>query len=123
MTLATTLQATAVRALKAYGALGTLTRVTEGTFDPSTGTSSAGTTLTAQVPAMLDASSFRTLGFKFGEALVQGGDLMATVAGGLTFEPAPGDTLTVPQGVFSVVATRPAYLGADAVTWELLVRR
>lgn len=118
MSLASTVQRSAAKALKSYGAPGTLTRVVPGAYDPVTGGSTQSTT-SIPVSALLDASSLQGLGFKFGPDLVQGGDLKAT----LSAEAVAGDSLTVAGGTFQVIAVRPSYVGATAVLWEALVRR
>lgn len=103
-------------------AAGTLTRKTPGTYDPATGTSSV-TTTTSACKAVLDATSIRSLGFKFGEGLVQAGDLMATIPSkGLAFNPAAGDTLTLTVGTFTLVSVSPTYAGSVPVMFACLVR-
>ena len=103
-------------------ATGTLTRKTLGTYDPATGGSLA-TTTTSPCKCVLDASSLKTLGYKFGEGLVRGGDLLALIPNsGLTFEPAAGDTLTLAVGTFNVIGNHPVYGGASVLLHQLLVR-
>ncbi len=123
MSLATVLQDSAARAFKIKGlsAPGTLTQTTPGTFDPATGTSPE-TSVTANVNAVMDAS-LKIPGFKFSPDLIQSGDIMATIpAKGLTFVPAPGDRLVVPQGTFAVKEVKPTWAGSVAVLYEMLVR-
>ena len=121
MSLAGTVKNAAERAIKTYGAVGTLTRTVDGNFDPENGML-AQTTTTAAVRALLDASSPQGLGFKFGAELVQGGDLKATLATkGVT--PEVGDRLTLVSGSYAVIAVRPSYVGATPVMFECLVRR
>jgi hypothetical protein len=123
VSLSATLQKTAIKALKTYGARATLTHVTVGAFDPATGTTSGSSALTA-CSAFLDSASLKTLGFKFNPDLIQGGDIMATVAGVL---PVAGDILTVLDGPFAwpyvVIEARPQIAGADAVMTQCLVRK
>lgn len=119
MSLASMVQKQAQAALGRYGAPATLTHATPGAFDPATGTVTS-TTTTASVRALLDASSLQGLGFKFGQDLVQGGDMKATVAGVI---PEPGDTLAMAMGTFTVIAVRPSYVGDQAVMCECLVRK
>lgn len=119
MSLAATLQKTAQKALKSYGAKGTLTHTTPGAYDPATGTTSNVQAVTP-CSALLDASSLKTLGFKFGDGLVQAGDIMATVSGVV---PVPGDVLAVAIGSFSVKDVRPQYLNADVVMCQCLIGR
>lgn len=123
MTLASTVQSSAYRAVKTYGAKGTLTQITNGVYNPATGTTSP-VTVIANVSALMDATSLKTLGFKFGDGLIQSGDIQATIAAkGLPFVPGLGNVLAVPQGTFTVRDSRPEWIGADAVIYNLLVRR
>ena len=122
MSLAKIASSAALRALKTYGAPATLTRVVPGAYDPATGGVTAGTTTTCNTSAVLDATA-KSLGFKFGEGLIQAGASMATLtAKGLTFTPAPGDKFTVGAIAYVVIAVRPVWAGATAVLYELLVR-
>lgn len=110
--------------LGSLAASATMTRETLGEYDPATGGPTPGTTTTATVWAVLDASSLRTMGFKFGEGLVQAGDIEALIpAQGLTFNPDAGDKLTVGGVSYTVIQARPTYEGAVPVVWSLLVRR
>jgi hypothetical protein len=81
-------------------------------------------TNTSSTRALLEGASPVALGFKFGPDLVQTGDLLATIANDrLEFSPVPGDTLTVDSVVYQIIGTRPLYVGASAVMWDLLVRK
>jgi len=109
---------------KGLAATAVLTRVVPGAFDTTTGTNAAGTTTTSACFAVLDSSSLKTLGFKFGEGLVQGGEILATVpAKGLSFDPAAGDTLTTAGVPFVVIDVQPTYAGDVAVMFSCLVRK
>lgn len=105
--------------IKEYGTPATLSHTTPGAYDPATG-GVPSTVTTTSCNAVLDAASLKTLGFKFGEALIQGGDIQASVSGAL---PVPGDTLTVPAGIFTVIDVRPVYSGSVVVMSECLVRQ
>lgn len=124
MSLAATLQKTATRALKSYGAKGTLTHTASVTYDPATGTTTVGVTTITPVSALLDAPSLKTLGFRFGDGLVQAGDFAATVSG---IVPVPGDALTVLSGPYAgpytIKDVRPEFAGPDVVMCQCLVRR
>ncbi len=105
-------------------ATATLTRTTPGAYDPVSGTDSGGTTVTSTALAVLDSSSLQTLGYVFGDGLVQTGDIQATLpAKGLTFDPAPGDVFTAASMTFRVIGTKPTYAGSVPVMWNLLVRK
>jgi len=113
----------ATLARNGLAASGTLTRTTPGAYDPATGSSTSGTTATASCLVTLDGSSLVSLGFKFGEGLVQAGDLLASVpARGLTFQPGPGDKLTIGATQYTVVQSKPTYAGHLPALWEMLVR-
>jgi len=100
-----------------------LSRITPGAYDPATGTNAAGTTQTCPCLAVLDASQ-KGLGYVFGDGLVQSGDLSALIpAKGLTFDPAPGDSLAVAGSAFSVIGVVPTFSGATPVLFKMLVRR
>jgi hypothetical protein len=108
-----------------YGTPAVLTQVTPGAYDPATGTTAAGTTTNTNVSAVLDATSLKTLGYKFGEGLVQGGDIEATIPGKSIngHPPLPQDTLTFNGWPWVIVGVRPTYSGGVAVSYQLLVRR
>ena len=121
--MAGTVSAQATAAIKHYGAAGTLKQSVPGVFNPATGTTTP-TVTTCAVSAVLDGSSQKGLGFKFGEGLVKAGDLKALIgAKGLTFTPAPGNDLTVGTITYKVIAAMPTYVMGQPVTWDLLVRR
>jgi len=122
MSLATDLQSIAGSAIKSYGAAGTLTHSTPGVYDPVTGGSTP-TVATSACVGIIDASSFATLGFKFGADLVRSGDYKVTVPNkGLTFAPTQGDGLSIASRVGTVIAIQPVYVMDQVVTYELLVR-
>ena len=79
-----------------------------------------GVTTTYPVNALLDADKSSSLGFQFGDGLVQAGDIKATIAG---VKPLLGDVLTVGGTPYTVKAVRPSYVMATEVTWECLVSR
>lgn len=119
MSLATAVNQAAARAVKSYGVAATLAHVVPGVYDPATGTMGS-TTATTACSAVRDASSTTALGFTFGQDLVKAGDMKAIVSGA---DPVAGDTLTLPDGAWVVVAVRPYYLGVESVAYECLVRR
>jgi hypothetical protein len=124
VSLAATVQRTAIKALKSYGAAGTLSHIDTGGYDPATGTTTGAVTTVTPCSAMLDSSSLKTLGFKFGDGLVQGGDMMATLAG---IVPAAGDILTINSGPYAapynVIAVQPQFIGSDVPMVVCLVRK
>lgn len=119
MSLASIVKSAASRVVKTYGDAGTLTHVVVGVYDPATGTVGNVPTATA-CRAVRDASSLQGLGFTFGQGIVQTGDMKVILSG---VDPAQGDTLTLSDGDWTVIAVRPSYVGADAVAYECLVRQ
>jgi hypothetical protein len=110
--------------LGGLAASATITRTVAGAYDPVTGGPTPGSTTAISTKAVLDSTSLRTLGFRYGEGLVQTGDMEAMIpAAGLTFDPAAGDSLTVGGVAYTVIGARPTYEGATPVLWQLLVRR
>lgn len=110
--------------LGGIAASATITRTVAGAYDPVTGGPTPGSSTTLSTKAVLDSTSLRTLGFRYGEGLVQTGDMEAMIpAAGLTFDPAAGDSLTVGGVAYVVIAARPTYEGSTPVLWQLLVRR
>ena len=110
-------------ASRGMAAAATLTRTVPGAYNPTTGGNGAATVTNASVKATLDASGTKKLGFKFGEGLVQAGDIMATIpAKGLPFTPQPGDKFTL-GSAYTVAAVQPTWVGAVPVLYDLLVRK
>jgi hypothetical protein len=102
-----------------------LAHVEPGTYDPGSGTSTGSVTSTCTTQVKLDGTSLKTLGFKFGDGLVQGGDIDGSIPGkGLTFAPLPGDTLTANGFPYVIVSVRPSYTpGGSAAEYSLLLRK
>ena len=110
--------------LGGLAASATITRTVAGAYDPVTGGPTPGSTTTISTKAVLDGSGTKALGFRYGEGLVQTGDIEAMIpAAGLSFAPAAGDSLTVGGVAYVVIAARPTYEGSTPVLWQLLVRR
>ena len=111
----------------AYNMLGAswavLSKDTNSLEDPATGLATTATQ-TCRTRAKLDATALKTLGFKFGDGLVQMGDIEASIpAKGLPFLPEPGDNLSAIGKQFKVICVRPAYApGGMATEYTLLVR-
>jgi len=114
MSLATVVANAAKRAVKSWGAPGTLTHATPGSYDTNTGGVSVSTSTTS-VRAVLDGAVN-----KFNPELVRSGDMRALLAG---VTPAEGDVLTLAAGTFTVIEVRPTYVQATQVMAECLVRR
>ena len=124
MSLGSVARSQAAATIKRYGAAAKLTRTTKGQRDPATGQIP---TTTEEFPtfAVLDSSSTSALGFKFGADLVKTGDVSVMVPA--TPKPVALDRLTILKGdlagAYTVMDLRPLMVGADAVSYTLLVRR
>jgi hypothetical protein len=114
--------ANSYKLLKAASA--TITRTTLGAIDPSTGEPSTTATQSYSTRCKLDATSLKTLGFRFGDGLVQGGDIQISIpAKGVSFAPRAGDTATTKSVVYVVIDVRPSYAPGGAETeYNCLVR-
>ncbi len=104
---------------------GVLSHTTAGTYDPVSGGTTGGVTTTYNVQCKLDAGSFKRLGFKFGDGLVQGGMIEISMpAKGLAIKPLPGDLVTIGGTQYQVVANDPNFApGGTAVEYSLLVKQ
>ena len=111
---------TALEMLQEFGAPVTFTRVTPGTYDPDTGTTTPNVTTTwAGTAAILPASAGTIEAF---DVRFQDGTLIETnlrallvAALGLTNQPKPADTVTFADGsVWTSLGCTP--LGPDGVT-------
>ena len=98
----------------------TLTSVTPGTYDPSTGTVTGGSTTTTTLRAVVE--DFK--GLELIAGLVQAGDKKVTIAGAnVASEPKPTDTVTVGSVVYAVERVNAVAPGSSAVIYELTCRR
>jgi len=107
------------------GVMGTLTlsRTTQGAYDPSTGSVGEGTTTTYSVKGMIedfDAGSLqRSQAFLDGSIIRQGDRKCTILAHGLTITPAPGDIITAGGRAHLVLSVTNDPAGA---TFEALIR-
>lgn len=110
----------AASAIGSYGKAMTFLAVTQGAYSVATGTAAQSSVDTA-CRGVVDGSR---LGFKFGEGMVQAGDLSVLLAASsLPSTPAPGDLLTIDGHNWHVVANRPTWSGDQIALHEVLVRR
>ena len=107
-----------------YGKAMTLTRTVAGAYDPATGTTGAPTVTAVAVNGYLDGFSLQGYGTAFKEGLIQDGDQKASIpALGLSFDPAPGDTLTIDGWPWTVIKAQPTWSGEQVAMWDLQVRK
>ncbi|BDU76299.1 hypothetical protein [Mesoterricola sediminis] len=105
---------------------GAITRKVKGEIDPGQGEPVSVTTLTAAPLYREDSTSLKTLGSKFGEDLVLGGDVQISIpAYKLAFRPEAGDRFSYADGASrAIVDVRPSYApGGTPTEYSLLVRR
>ena len=114
MSVAAAVARAAKLAVKSWGAPGTLSHATPGSYDTNTGGVSVSTTTTS-VRAVLDGSVNG-----FAPDLVRSGDMRALLAG---VSPVEGDLLTLASGVYTIIQVRPTYVQDTQVVAECLVRR
>lgn len=115
--------ATGDRLLKRFGAASSLTRRTEGAYDPNTGSSTVTETVQPCTAAMFDFNT-QLSGTRFdGQSLIQSGDKQVYVSSVGMAAPAPGDFLVFGGVSYAVIAVkRLAPSGVD-VLYELQVRQ
>ena len=112
-------RATALKLLNKFGKSVTLTMVTEGTYDPTTGEVSGSSTSTEIPKALLEDFN----GVDYVSGLVEKGDRkLTTPAKGYT-EPKPNDTFTVGSDVYKVIAVETVWSGEQAAIYISQVRK
>ena len=110
--------ATAIRLLDKYGQSATVTRVTEGQYDPSTGTVEQ---VEQAFPCMAVVVPYNIA--QVDGALVQSTDMQAYVSPYITATPEPGDTLTLANGKnYTIVRSSPLAPAGTVVLHQLQVR-
>jgi hypothetical protein len=119
MTLDIRARATADRLIGKFGKQVTLTRVTEGTYDPTTGELSGGSTTTQTVAALVKDFN----GIELLSGAIQAGDRKVSIAALNAAEPQIGDTITVDSMVYNVLAVKTTWSGEKAAIYELQVRK
>ena len=107
--------ATATRLLQNFGAAATLTRVTPGTYDPDTGTSTPTETDLSTTAAVFDMDQKYVDG-----TLVLQGDKIAYCAPAV--EPEQGDRFTWQGTAYTIVAVKPISPAGTAVLFEAQIR-
>ncbi len=119
MTLDTKARATSDRLIGKFGKSVTLTRVVEGTYDPSTGDMAAGSTTTQTVAALVKDFN----GIELLSGAIQAGDRKVSIAALNATEPQIGDTMTVDTLVYNVLAVKSIWSGEKVAIYELQVRK
>jgi len=130
MTLDTKARATADKLISKFGKQVTLTRITEGVYnpetgdvgvyDPETGDFIAGTTTTTQTVAAL-VKDFN--GIELLSGLIQAGDRKVSIAALNATEPQIGDAMTIDSLVYNVLAVKSIWSGEKVAIYEMQVRK
>lgn len=119
MTLDIRARATADRLIGKFGKQVTLTRITEGSYDPSTGDISGGSTTTQAVAALVKDFN----GIEILSGAIQVGDRKVSIAALNSAEPQIGDTMTIDALVYNVLAVKSIWSGEKVAIYELQVRK
>ena len=106
----------------------TLTRETQGTYDPATGVYATGTSMDYTVTGLIqskrvyvDSDVGQTF---FNGTLVQSDDQFVILASdGLDIIPAPGDILTISGTPYTVVTMIPLHPGGTDLMYRVLARK
>lgn len=122
MTFDATMAATALRLINKRGKTLVYSRITQGAYDPATGSAST-TTTTATIKALVQDFNRASDGLAFMAGLIQEGDKRITIAAqSLPYQPLPGDRVTFDTSTMSVQSVKATFAGELAATFELRVR-
>jgi len=119
MTLDTKARNTANKMIAKFGKSITLTRVTEGSYDPTTGEMAASTNSTATLSALIQ--DYKP--FEYVSGAIESGDRQVTIAALDATIPNIGDTITIDALVYSVISVKTVWSGELAALYELQVRK
>ena len=124
----TAISAKVLSGLTKAGVTMTLTRVTEGTYDPATGTYAVGSSTDYSVVGLIQARSLYQTGAVgqnfFNGVLVQTDDqFLLLAASGLTITPAPGDVITIVGVSYTVMTMIPFRPGGVNLMYRILARK
>lgn len=112
-------RATALKLLNKFGKSVTLTMVTEGTYDPTTGDVSGSSTTTEIPKALIEDFN----GVDYVSGLVEKGDRKITIPASGYTEPNPNDRFTVGSDVYTVVSVETVWSGEQAAIYISQVRK
>ncbi len=106
--------------LEEFGSTGTLTsRTTSGAYDPATGTH-ASTSQSQTITAVVVGYPVKLID---GVMVLQGDELAYVAAPGLSFLPAPPQTMSWQGRDYTVISAKDLAPAGLSVLWELHVRR
>ena len=111
MTLDARARATALRQILKYGKTLVYTVMTDGVYDPATGTATPSET-TYTIKAVVEDYSYRSAGAGFQAGLIRDGDKQITIAAqGLLFIPKAGDKINVDGTIYTALNLKSTYSG------------
>ncbi len=109
---------TASNLISKFGKLITLSRHSDGVYDPQTGELSASSVSDLSIKALV--KDFKP--FEFSGGAIQTGDKKITLAALNTISPKLADSITIDTVIYSVVSVKTIWDGEFAVMFELQVR-
>lgn len=112
-------RATGLRLLEKYGKPCTITRVTEGTYDPATGSISAESVVTSTPFALIEDYK----GIDFISGMIEKTDRKVTIPAKGQDEPAPNDRLSIDGVTYSVISVGVVWSGEQAALYVMQVRK
>jgi hypothetical protein len=117
MTLATSLRATASKLMAKFGGTATIRRVTNGTYNPVTGTASESTSDTTVKGVVEDVNAREV------NDLVQAGDRRLTIAAAdVNAAPTTSDRIIISGVTYQVVRIATIEQDNQPITYELILR-
>ena len=110
--------------LRAKGAAMTLRVVSEGTYDPSTGTASGVTTTDTTCYGIMKTPSVQDAGQAYDDgSMVLAADMIATIgAHGLTAAPTPGNILVIGGDAWTIKRVKPLAPANVAILYSCFIR-
>lgn len=117
--LDTRARATALRLLDKYGKAVTLSRVTEGSYNPSTGETSSEVVVIATVDALIE--DYKGIDYISGD--IQMTDRRVTIPASGNVEPEPNDRLTIDAVVYTIVSVTTVWSGELPALFVMQVRK
>lgn len=118
MTLDTRARNTAEKMIKKFGKVITLSRITNGNYDPATGDMPASSAVDLSVKSLIKDCK----PFEFTSGTIETGDKKVTLAALNLSQPSVGDKVTIDTVIYSVISVKTIWSGELAVMFELQVR-
>jgi hypothetical protein len=119
MTLDARARSTANKMLTKFGKVITLSRITEGSYDPITGDMSASTTVSSSVYGLI--KDYKPTEFTSGT--IESGDKKVTISALNVALPCVGDTVTIDALNYCVISVGETWSGELAAMYQLQVRK